>query len=224
MLADPVNRPGFAVQRSGTTSDVAFDGITVMYSWPSQGRVLGYWADEATVEWTVPHLVKVLEQVVATTGVDRVHVIAHSMGNRALVRAVQAVASEYPGKPAFNQIVLAAPDIDAGVYLEQIAPAIRSDASRVTLYASSRDAALMASSRLHRFARAGYSGVDLVIADGIDTIDASAVDTDLLGHSYTVEEKEVLDDLFNLFRHKMQPSGRNLRRTARGAATFWSLP
>lgn len=214
-----------AARRAAQLSyDIAFNGATVMYSWPSKGTLLGYSADEATVEWTITHLEKVLEQVVATTGVDRVHVIAHSMGNRALVRAVQTVASRYPGRPAFNQIILAAPDIDAGVYLDQIAPAIRADASRVTLYASSRDAALMASSQLHRFARAGYSGIDLVIADGIDTIDASAVDTDLLGHSYTVEEKEILDDLFNLLRHKMQPSGRNLRKATRGSGIFWSLP
>ena len=56
-------------------------------------------------------------------------------------------------------------------------------AGRVTLYASDHDRALRASKRLHGgvYSRAGEAGDDILIANALDTIDASAVKTNLVG-------------------------------------------
>ena len=85
----------------------------------------------------------------------------------------------------FNQVVLAAPDIDADVFRERIAPAIINQARQVTLYASSNDLALTASRTFNSGdLRAGDTSRGLVVTPGIETIDVSGVDTSLLGHSY----------------------------------------
>ena len=78
----------------------------------------------------------------------------------------------------------------------------------MTLYASARDRALQLSKRLHNFPRAGDLRDLVTIVDGMDTIDATAVDTDLLGHSYYADNRTVISDLFQLLRYGASPSER----------------
>jgi esterase/lipase superfamily enzyme len=121
-------------------------------------------------------------------------------------------------------VILTAPDVDAQVFEEQIVPAIRSQCAWLTLYASSQDRALRASMRFHFFGRAGQSGDELLVLDGLDTVDASRIDTDLLGHGYFAENKAVIDDLFLLVRHSFSPAQRNLRRRLKAGRTYWIFP
>ena len=101
----------------------------------------------------------------------------------------------------------AAPDIDAGVFHQRLSRLNR-HAHRVTLYASSADKALAASRSFHDFTRAGESGLSLIVASGLDTIDASTVETDFLGHSYFGSSDTVLRDLFDLVRYNASPDDR----------------
>ncbi len=194
----------------------------LMFSWPSQGEPEAYPVDEDNVDWTVPHLKTFLREVTSQPGAKKIHVIAHSMGNRALVQALQGF--ERPNnKPRFNQIVLAAADIDADVFKEQIAPGVMAAGERVTIYASDKDKALKASKKFHGDKRVGdASGLPLIIP-GIDTIDASAVDTDFLGHSYFADEKKLLEDIRQLIAGAAAEL-RKLKREIRGNATFWRVP
>ena len=103
--------------------------------------------------------------------------------NRGLTVALREIRLQ-SGKSLFNHVVLAAPDIDADIFKHRIAPNITTTAKRVTLYASQLDLALIASRYFNNGARIGDSGRGIAPIPGIDTIDASAVDTSLLGHSY----------------------------------------
>jgi esterase/lipase superfamily enzyme len=138
------------------TYDLGFDGAPILYSWPSKGRAQDYPADEESIQWTTDHLRMFLEDVARKSGARRIQLVAHSMGNRALLNAL-AELSRTHSTIRFREIVLAAPDIDAGVF-RQIATAIASEAGRVTLYASSTDRALIASQHFHQFPRAGEAG------------------------------------------------------------------
>src|SRR6185295_495608 len=106
-------------------------------------------------------------------------------GNRALGAALREIDLELHERGRlFNQIVLAAPDIDADDFRNNIAPAMQRTAQRLTLYASAHDEALLASRFLHHGARAGDAGDSLIVLNGIDTIDVTAIDRSLWGHSY----------------------------------------
>lgn len=48
----------------------------------------------------------------------------------------------------------------------------------------------------------------MVVILGVDTIDASSVDTSFTGHSYYADSKSILFDLFNLLRHGKPPDER----------------
>jgi esterase/lipase superfamily enzyme len=189
--------------------DLGFDGAPLFYSWPSQGEELGYPTDETNVEWTQPHLTAFLAEVRARTGAQSIYLIAHSMGNRALTHCfMDLVKSEqYSSGAKVRSLVLAAPDIDADVFRRDIAPALVSSHVPVTLYVSSKDLALQASKKFHTFVRAGDLAGALPALDGVDTIDASAVDTSFLGHSY-IGDKSILTDLFYVINDGFAPAQR----------------
>ncbi len=206
------------------TYDLKFPGVPALFSWPSEGTwsPLAYTADEADARWTVPHLAEFLAVVAERSGAHRVHILAHSMGTRALTAALRIALNR--DSLRFNQVILAAPDIDAAEFRRDIGPAIVGAAERITLYASSNDRALAFSRVVHDNQMAGEGGQNIVLLDGIDTIDASELDPDLLGHSYFSEVPSVIDDLFKLLRHRLGPDERRLESRQRGNARYWLLP
>jgi esterase/lipase superfamily enzyme len=203
-------------------NDLKFPGVPVLYSWPSQGRIWNYLADGQAVRATEPHLKQFLSNLVAQANGARIHLVAHSMGNRALTRVLQSFAAENAGQ-LFGEVILTAPDIEAET-LRELAPDLKKVAQRITLYASSGDAALVASQTLNRSQRAGDSLPDMVVVPGIDSIDATGINTDLLGHSYFAQMEPVMDDINLLLNEGRLPADRKLLVQMRGAGTYWSLP
>jgi esterase/lipase superfamily enzyme len=199
-----------AVRRTAQIAfDLEFDGAPICYSWPSQGGVGSYAYDEASVDWSVLQLEKLLQQVQERSGATTVHVIAHSMGNRVLVEALERMALRGEAeKYRFGQMILAAPDVDAGAFRTRYVPLLAQMARRVTMYASSNDRALNASTRLHGYSRAGWSGENLVVVPGLETVDASPIDTSLIGHSYYGNHPEMIRDLRTLVEKNVPASAR----------------
>jgi esterase/lipase superfamily enzyme len=137
---------GFNVSYEGAlmrTAQIAYDlqlpGVPVTYTWPSLGQLnpVAYVADGNMADVTVPHLKTVLTQLARDSGATRVHVVAHSMGNKVLARALDAISADNAAKPRphFNNIALTAPDIDENV-MTDIAARVYPLADRITLYAS----------------------------------------------------------------------------------------
>jgi esterase/lipase superfamily enzyme len=106
--------------------DLSFDGAPVLYSWPSQGNKMGNIADENTIGWTQSHLETFLNDFVSKTAAKNIYLIAHSMGSRALTEALISLVRKNPEfKNRFKEVILAAPDIDADIFKNQIAPALK---------------------------------------------------------------------------------------------------
>lgn len=213
-----------AARRTGQMAyDLKYQGAPVFFSWPSQAELAGYTVDENNVTWAVPHLKKFLKDIREQTNVKSLSIIAHSMGNRAVTSALKELHLEYKedGK-LFNQVILAAPDVDAEVFKTDIAPKIAQTANQVTLYASSKDRALVASKNVHGYPRAGESGENLVVIDEIDTIDVTEIDTSLLGHNYFGDSDSIVSDMYHVL-HKGQPPGERpqLRESFVKSLKYW---
>lgn len=204
--------------------DLAFEGAAVFYSWPSQGTTAAYTVDEQNIEWAQANLKGFLGEFLARSEAQDVYLIAHSMGNRAMTRAVASLVADKPAlRGRIKEVILTAPDIDADVFQRDIAPALTA-AGPVTLYASSGDLALVASKKVHGYRRAGDSGQGLLVIPGVETIDATSVDTSLLGHSYFAETSTVLSDLFSLIRNGQRADQRfGLRRVDAQAGRHWAF-
>jgi esterase/lipase superfamily enzyme len=208
--------------------DMAFDGPTILYSWPSQGEMnpIAYNKDGRNAALTAPHLEEFLKMLVAKSGATTIDLIAHSMGNRPVTQALHDFALENPNmkKPMFNQVALMAPDVDAALF-QQMSAQMEHSAQRITLYASSRDAALKLSEVFAGYQRAGEGDPHLLVLPGMDTVDASAVDTSLLGfyHSYFADSTTVLSDLFHDFMGAPAATRIGLKAVVTAAGKYWKF-
>jgi esterase/lipase superfamily enzyme len=205
--------------------DLDFDGTPLLYSWPSQGSTTAYAIDEAAVGISGRRMADFLETVVAQSGAQQIHLIAHSMGNRALIEALQTyLAKRTPEnrRHIFGQIVFTAPDVDRDYFTDAI-QSLTGAAERVTLYASDNDYALRSSQFFHGAPRAGTAGDVIVSVAGVDSIDMSSVPADALGHSYFAANSGAIYDIFRLLWRGDPPPQRcgMSNRKAGATLTVW---
>jgi esterase/lipase superfamily enzyme len=204
--------------------DLQFGGLMMLYSWPSEGATLRYPVDKANAIWSLPRFREFLSLVLSQLGAQRVNAVAHSMGNEVLLNGVAGFdVSALPCDSAsLHEIVLAAPDVDAGQFRD-LAREFRSRARRYTLYASSNDKALLISQGVQKYPRAGQSGDGLILVDGVETIDATELDTGLIGHSYIGDHTSILSDVYNLLRGVSPDARFGLDRLERGDHPYWTF-
>ena len=146
------------------------------------------------------------------------------MGNRVLTSALRDISLGQGSQKTklFNEVALMAPDVDANLFI-QLASVIQPSVSRITLYASSRDKALLLSQLYAGYPRAGEGGAHILIVPAVQSIDASTVDTSLLGfdHEYFADSKNILSDLFHLLRGEAPDSRSGLHRQNKEAGVYW---
>jgi esterase/lipase superfamily enzyme len=211
-----------AIRRTAQIAhDLKCTAVPVTYSWPSHGELLAYPADQVNADRSAVHLAKFIENLSQRTAARQVYVIAHSMGNRVLSRAALLL----PQSRRINvaQLVLAAPDVDAQEFTDQFAPRLRLLADRITLYASSNDSALKFSERWQTSHRAGETD-PIVVVEGIDTIDASLLDTSMSDHSYYGDHRSVLSDIFYTITESKTPDTRfGLRQASGAGGKYWKF-
>ena len=119
---------------------------------------------------------------------------------------------------------MAAPDFDAQLFQQQIAPNSITLAKRWTLYTSKKDTALNISSSLNSAWRLGLSPVTII--PGIDVIDASEIEVTPWSlpefHSYYASKQTVVDDIIATLEG-MVPSTRNLLPRVKSGGTYWLI-
>jgi esterase/lipase superfamily enzyme len=170
--------------------------------------MLGYLMDGTTIQASEAAIAQYLVDVAEQSGAERVHIIAHSMGNRGLLGAMTRIVQQAGAETGrrFDQIILAAPDVDAQTF-RQLAQAYRTLARRTTLYVSPADLAVRASRLINGADRIGFTPPVPAIPD-IDTISVENVDMTLLGHGYVGGSDEVLADMHELLKDGTSPDQR----------------
>lgn len=120
-----------------------------------EGNPFFYFSDREAVEWSVPHIEQFLKDVIDRSGARRLHLIAHSMGNQGLIRALYQIVLRSGAKkrPLFENVIMAAPDFDSRRFTEQIAPELIPLAKRWTLQRCS--ALCVGAAPVQRFSETG---------------------------------------------------------------------
>jgi len=215
--------------------DLELTGPAICYSWPSRGAVVGYTADEASVAWSAPHFEQLLLDLRARTHCQRVHVIAHSMGNRALLQALERIDAKLSGtgrtsseshvEPIIDSLVMAAPDVDLAEFATRYAQPLIQRTRRAALYFSDGDRALLLSAGLHGAPRLGLLRDHLQIFSGIDSIYVGAQASLSLGHSYYADDPAVIEDVKAFLRDGKPAADRELLRRANTGAdlAYWTI-
>jgi pimeloyl-ACP methyl ester carboxylesterase len=166
----------------------------LFFSWPAEGKMMGYLRDVGDLAWSVAPLRDLLVTLTDRFGSQNVDLIGHSLGAKGVVDAVTA-SSDILGARDLGRVVLIAPDIDNDVFIRDFAE-LRAVASSITIYVSSEDRALKASRNLRDEPRLGESVVGL----------AELADVDVVvvmqgfwgrgsGHVYHLRSRAVAEDL-----------------------------
>lgn len=213
--------------------DMGFDGAPYLYSWPSAAGYSTYEYDQQSARQSIEHLAKFIEIVTQKTNAEKIHLIAHSMGNDVLLEAMRELRFKFGPDHDYkiSQVILAAPDVDRNVF-ERLARQISGMGDGVTLYASANDKALLFSKTYAGgVARAGDVPTDgPVVISGVDTIDVSATQQDFWGvnHNTYAEVSALLQDIKRVLLTGVRPP---VNRTPNLEAvpvvptgTYWRFP
>ncbi|WP_323775561.1 alpha/beta hydrolase [Leisingera sp.] len=101
--------------------DINLPGATVIYSWPSKGRPLGYAYDGDSVLFARDGLEALLRKLRASA-VERIVLVAHSMGGLLTMETLRQMEIKSPGWTAQNLggVILMSPDLDVDVFKSQM--------------------------------------------------------------------------------------------------------
>ncbi len=184
--------------------DLRVDGVPFLYSWASQGDPTSYYVDRFRCDdVAVKRFADFLDGVVRRSGAERVHVIAHSMGNCLTVKALDGLAagiyaqgrtwtSPSVSSPPLDQVVLAAADLTRREFNAGRVQRIRPLSNGMTVYASDRDWALKAADLITAQDRVGEVR-PLLERRGVEVVDASEAPSDIFNHMHFAAG--ALDDL-----------------------------
>ena len=191
--------------------DLQYSGLAILFSWASAGRVGDYFYDQQSAYLARSAFLTLVRELKETYGVERVDVLAHSMGNLVVLDALSGYAKT-TNPVQIGELVMAAPDVDKDVFLALV-PDVRKIAKGMTLYVSSADRALAASRIPARAPRAGdVPPGGPIVAKGIETIDVTAVGDDILGfnHNGFASNRAIIDDIKLVLSTGLRPPNRRL--------------
>jgi len=128
-------------------ADSRFGGVAVLFTWPTKHELFGYVSDKDNATASRDALQALLQEIGATPGVGKVHVLAHSMGGWLAMEALrqEAIANDRDLSGHLGDVMLASPDIDLDVFAGQMA---RLRPANVTVFATANDRALSLSSAI----------------------------------------------------------------------------
>jgi len=122
--------------------------VPVLFTWPSRGSVLAYGYDRESNTYSRNALESTLRALSHDPEVGEISILAHSMGNWVTLEALRQMAIR-DGRvaPKIRNVLLAAPDVDVGLFREAITD-MGKPRPGFTLFVSQDDRALAISRRI----------------------------------------------------------------------------
>jgi len=211
-----------ARQTAQLAVDLDLRAGATFYSWPNGESVGAYQVSQNNVRLSARHFTRFLQTVLAEAGESEVHIIAHSMGNRLLLEALEQLSyqGDRESEPLFGQVIWASPDVDAE-YFAAVMNDVSPMAVGMTAYTSSQDRALQLSQALGgNHPRAGQSAPLPQIAEVITAVDTSSVSTGIGHFDFT---HGAINDLRAVVWLSLPPEGRCIldRQDIDAERQFW---
>jgi esterase/lipase superfamily enzyme len=187
----------------------------VLFSWPSDGSAMPYLAYASDRQDAAPSgpafaraFLKLADFLRGSTSEEecqqKLHLLAHSMGNFVLRHAVQEIRSHFPGRPprVFDQVFMMAADEDDDTfeydYKLALLPRL---ARRVNVYFNHGDVALQISDKSKGNPdRLGTDGPRLPqqVPAKVTQVDCTPVVSGLVEHSYYLDSERVVVDMLHV--------------------------
>ena len=167
--------------------------------------------DRESVDVAIEQLKGFLQRVVIPLNAAKVHVVAHSMGNVVVLKALSDLSELDPSRrPVIGEIIDAAPDVAPDVF-GQFAAKIQTGGGNLTVYASAADKALWLSQWLWDRPRVGYiTGDGPELIKGVDVIDITSAGMALfaINHDVYASSPIVVSDMRSILVGERPPDRR----------------
>jgi len=188
----------------------------VLFSWPSSSY-LTYAGDAKDLEQSIDELNELLTLAAESVGHERIVLMAHSMGSRGLVDALEARSDE----AQFRGAIFVAPDIRRDVFRENVAM-LQQKVSDIVVYMSDHDRVLWLSTTVNVSGRLGVAKeFDLEHTTVIDVTPTGT--NDITGHLYHMLNPAVIEDLRALLGTAPADEQRGFQRVPGEMPGFWQL-
>ena len=182
-------------------TDGGFNGVAVLFTWPSKGSLFGYGSDREAATASRDALERTLQDLASIPDVGRIHVLAHSMGAWIAMEALRenAIAGHPDLDGHLGDIILAAPDIDLAVFRTQMARL--GSYAHVSVFAAANDRALTLSGILAERPRLGSidpstpEGRAAIEGLGVHVIDVSHDSVGWIGHATYASAPKVIQGI-----------------------------
>jgi esterase/lipase superfamily enzyme len=177
------------------SSDIGFKSTPILYAWPTTETSYEYLHDRDSVLFARDGLQTLLEQI-ASSGVKRLTLVAHSIGSNLLMETLRqmAIGGDQRVAKIIDAVVLLSPDIDQSVFQLQLSR-LNPVPSPFIVFASENDRALRVMSFLtgneRRLGQITYS--DALAKQGVQVVNLSGfTDGDALNHSVALTSPSVI--------------------------------
>ena len=187
----------------------------VLFSWPSDGSAMPYLAYASDRQDAAPSgpafaraFLKMADFLRGSTSDEecqqKIHLLAHSMGNYVLRHAVQEIRSNFPGRPprVFDQVFMMAADEDDDTFEYDYKMAVLPRLGRrVNVYFNHGDVALQISDKTKGNPdRLGTDGPRLPqqVPAKVTQVDCTPVVKGAIEHSYYLDSQRVAADMLHV--------------------------
>lgn len=174
--------------------DSGFEGVPVLFTWASAGRLTRYVYDLNSALVARPLLIDASE-LLGKSIATKLHIFAHSMGSFLTMEAIVDVAqkNQFNRTGRLQNVVLASPDIDIDLFRSQMGQ-INTNFDRFFVLLSQDDSALRAARRIAGgVPRVGAADAEELSNLGVNAIDLSKVKDSRTGsHSKFAGSPEVV--------------------------------
>jgi esterase/lipase superfamily enzyme len=182
-----------ALDAARLADGIRFRGETMVFSWPSKAKLFDYGYDRESAMWSRDALEQVLERLVLSPSVGRVHIVAHSVGTMLTMESLRQLYARHGSTVGqrVGAVVFASPDIDMDVFsssVERIGPL----APRVTVITATNDRALAVSGWMAGgITRVGAAEKARLEQLGLRVIDASQQGWGIINHDLFLSNAQI---------------------------------
>lgn len=184
--------------------DLNFQGVSLIYTWPSRGSALGYAYDSDSMLFARKGLEDTL-RMAAETGAERIILFAHSLGSALVMETLRQIEFKDPGwaGSVLGGVILVSPDLDIDVFRQQMR-ALKTIPQPFVIFSSRKDNVLQLSARLRgsnpdtRLGR--VSTLDRLSDFPVDVVDTTALSDDAQSGHFIPATSPVLVSMINQAR------------------------
>jgi len=182
-----------ALDAARLSDGIRFRGETMVFSWPSKAKLFDYGYDRESAMWSRDALERVLSLLMASPGIGRIHLVAHSVGTMLSLESLRQIYARH-GMAVTDKIgavIFASPDIDMDVFassVERIPPL----APKITVITATNDRALAVAGWIAGgMTRVGAAEKSRLEQMGLRVIDASTEGWGLINHDLFLSNSHI---------------------------------